>query len=149
MFKPNTTVSCIVVCQNHFLLVEEIDSGKTVFNQPAGHLEANETLLAAAQRELYEETGLSLMPQALLGIYQSYVPVKNIQYLRFCYIIELEDETLPPTSPKDDDIIAAHWMTYPQIVEKKGSLRSHMVKICIDDYLAGKRIPLESVQSYL
>ncbi len=33
---------------------------KATWNQPAGHLEANETLIQAAQRELWEETGFNL-----------------------------------------------------------------------------------------
>ena len=36
-FKPNTTVAAVIVHQNKFLLVEERDDGKAVFNQPAGH----------------------------------------------------------------------------------------------------------------
>jgi len=68
MFKPNTTVACVVVCQDKFLLVEEIDDGKVVFNQPAGHIEKDESLFDAAKRELYEETGLDLSPQYLLGV---------------------------------------------------------------------------------
>ncbi len=149
MFKPNTTVACIVKCGEYFLLVEETEDGKQVYNQPAGHLEKDETLLAAAKRELYEETGLCLEPQALVGIYQSEIKHKNIQYLRFCYLIELELDALPQPQPQDDDITAAHWLTLEQIENKMDQMRSPMVKICLDDYLAGKRIPLSSVQSYL
>ncbi|MCU4674554.1 NUDIX hydrolase [Catenovulum sp. 2E275] len=149
MFKPNTTVACIVKCNHHFLLVEETEDGRQVYNQPAGHLEQNESLLDAAKRELYEETGLKLEPQALVGIYQSEVKHKNIQYLRFCYLIELEQNELPKTQPQDSDITAAHWFTLEQIDQKLSQMRSPLVKICLDDYLAGKRIPLSGVQSYL
>ncbi|NTS78755.1 NUDIX hydrolase [Catenovulum sp. SM1970] len=146
MFKPNTTVSLVVKCQDKFLIVEEIDDGKVVFNQPAGHLEANETLLDAAKRELYEETGLKLEPQCVLGIYQSEVPEKQIQYLRFCYIIELDGEC-PQTSPKDSDIKAAHWFTLDQIRQRDSQMRSPMVMLCIEDYLSGQSFPLSSVKS--
>lgn len=149
MFKPNTTVACIVKCQNYFLLVEETEDGKQVYNQPAGHLEKDETLLAAAKRELYEETGLTLEPEALVGIYQSEVVAKKIQYLRFCYLIELDQQKLPKTQPQDDDITAAHWLTLEQIENKLDQMRSPLVKICLDDYIAGKRIPLSAIQSYL
>jgi phosphatase NudJ len=66
------TVAAIVHFQNQFLFVEERDkiSGKLVYNQPAGHVEAKEDLFAAVCRELYEETGLSLTPTAWLGISQ-------------------------------------------------------------------------------
>lgn len=57
MFKPHVTVATIVHVNDKFLVVEELVNGKATWNQPAGHLEANETLLAAAERELFEETG--------------------------------------------------------------------------------------------
>ncbi|WP_017446237.1 NUDIX hydrolase [Gayadomonas joobiniege] len=149
MFKPNTTVACIVRCQDKFLIVEEIDDGQRVFNQPAGHLEADETLIDAAKRELYEETGLSLEPQKLVGIYHSEIKEKNIQYLRFCYAIELGEQDFPETFPQDSDIIAARWMTWAEIEQKTSQMRSFMVQHCIKEYLAGKSYPLDAVQSYL
>ena len=33
----------------NFLLVEELENSQTVFNQPAGHLEANENLISAVK----------------------------------------------------------------------------------------------------
>lgn len=66
MFKPHVTVACVVQAENHFLIVEEEIRGKATWNQPAGHLEANETLIQAARRELWEETGISAAPQFFL-----------------------------------------------------------------------------------
>ncbi len=45
MFKPHVTVACIVHAEDKFLVVEETINGKALWNQPAGHLEADETLL--------------------------------------------------------------------------------------------------------
>lgn len=53
MFKPHVTVACVVHAQGKFLVVEETINGKALWNQPAGHLEANETLRQAAARELW------------------------------------------------------------------------------------------------
>ncbi len=63
MFKPHVTVACVVHAEGKFLVVEETINGKALWNQPAGHLEANETLVEAAARELWEETGISAQPQ--------------------------------------------------------------------------------------
>lgn len=56
MFKPHVTVACVVHAEGKFLVVEETINGKALWNQPAGHLEADETLVEAAARELWEET---------------------------------------------------------------------------------------------
>ena len=59
MFKPHVTVACVVHAEGKFLVVEETINGKALWNQPAGHLEADETLVEAAARELWEETGIT------------------------------------------------------------------------------------------
>ncbi|SEL74536.1 phosphatase NudJ [Colwellia chukchiensis] len=146
-FKPNTTVAAVVSYQDKFLLVEEIDAGKTVYNQPAGHLECHESLISAIERELNEETGLCLSPDHLCGIYYYYRPSLTLHYLRFCFVIELDD--LLPTQPQDDEIIACHWFTLAQIKAKSAQLRSPLVLECIEDYLAGKKIPLSHLKSNL
>ncbi len=48
MFKPHVTVACVVHAEGKFLVVEETINGKALWNQPAGHLEADETLVEAA-----------------------------------------------------------------------------------------------------
>ena len=55
--RPAVTVATIVVRDGAFLLVEEETRSGVRLNQPAGHLEAGETLVAAAVRETLEETG--------------------------------------------------------------------------------------------
>nr|WP_231907404.1 NUDIX hydrolase [Colwellia sp. PAMC 20917] len=150
-FKPNATVAAIIVHQNKFLLVEEIEKGKKVFNQPAGHLEANENLISAIEREVLEETGLTLSPNYVSGIYYFYRPDINLYYLRFCFVIEL-DEFLQ-SIPQDDEIIATHWLSFDEIKAKSAQLRSTLVLECIEDYLAvlknGKKISLSSLKSNL
>jgi len=51
-YKPNVTVACIIECQNKYLIVEEIIDGIKRYNQPAGHLEKDETLIMACEREV-------------------------------------------------------------------------------------------------
>jgi phosphatase NudJ len=146
-FKPNTTVGVVVTCQDKFLLVEEIEHGKTVYNQPAGHLEADENLVTAAMRELKEETGLTYSPDYLCGIYYYYRQSLNLYYLRFCFVIELE--SIETCQPEDDEIIACHWLTLAEIKAKSVQLRSPLVLECIEDYLSGKKIPLSHLKSNL
>ena len=53
---PLISVAPFVEQHGKFLFVEEFKAGQHVFNQPAGHLEAFETLPQAALRETLEET---------------------------------------------------------------------------------------------
>lgn len=146
-FKPNATVATVIVHQNKFLLVEEIENNQHVFNQPAGHLEANENLIDAAKREVYEETGLTLEPQYCSGIYYYHRPEISLYYLRFCFVIELTE--LLESTPKDDEILATHWFTLEEIKERRNQLRSTMVLECIEDYLQGQKINLHNFKSNL
>jgi 8-oxo-dGTP pyrophosphatase MutT (NUDIX family) len=62
IWKPNVTVAAVIEINGRFLLVEEkVDSG-AFLNQPAGHLEANETILQGVVRETLEETGYEFSP---------------------------------------------------------------------------------------
>ncbi|WP_199608773.1 NUDIX hydrolase [Flocculibacter collagenilyticus] len=147
MFKPNATVAAIVKFEDKYLLVEEKDkqTGDIVFNQPAGHLEHNESLLDAVSRELKEETGYLLQPDYLLGVYQYTAPSNNTTYLRFCFIFE---PAFKPSGfgPSDSDIINTHWLTYSELSAKP--LRSPLVVKCIDDYLAGQKLPLTAIHRF-
>lgn len=150
-FKPNTTVAAVVHCQGKFLLVEEVENGQTVFNQPAGHLEANENLINACKREVLEETGLALSPEYVNGIYYFHRKDLNLYFLRFCFVMEVTE--CLTRKPQDDEIVAAHWFTLDEIKANISQHRSPMVMQCINDYLANKKagikIPLSSLISNL
>ena len=56
-WQPDVTVATVVVRDGRLLVVEERVNGALVLNQPAGHLEPDESLVDAALRETREETG--------------------------------------------------------------------------------------------
>ncbi|MBD5755233.1 NUDIX domain-containing protein, partial [Citrobacter freundii] len=101
MFKPHVTVACIVHAEDKFLVVEETINGKALWNQPAGHLEADETLVQAAARELWEETGIKAQPQHFVRMHQWIAPDRT-PFLRFLFAIELAN--MCATEPHDSDI---------------------------------------------
>lgn len=140
-WTPHVTVAVIVEQQQRFLVVEEQsrDVAFPVYNQPAGHVEAGETLVQACLRETLEETSYQVKITDLLGIY-TYTPpaYPDKTYYRFCFIAQVEQQL---TQPLDPDILAVHWLTADEI-EQSGMARSPLVMQCIRDYQAGKRIPL-------
>ena len=142
VWKPNVTVAAVIERDGRFLLVEE-DQGvsKTLFNQPAGHLDGGESLIHATIRETLEETAHSFAPNAIVGIYRWIEPNSATTYLRVCFTGEVHGHD--PDLALDDGIIAAHWLTLDEINQFTPRLRSPLVRRCIDDYLAGRRYPLE------
>ncbi len=139
------TVAAVVQYQQRFLFVEERDkiSGQRVLNQPAGHVEQHEDLLAAVCRELYEETGLSLQPSSWLGISQLRA-ANGHQYVRVNFIFE--PQHLPALyQPQDTDILALHWLSSDQLQHHPLPVRSHLVSHAVEQYLAGTRLPLNLI----
>ena len=143
IWKPNTTVAAIVELNGKFLLVEEMTERGNRFNQPAGHLEDNETLLEAVIRETLEESAYDFIPEAIAGIYQWKHPHNNTTYMRFAFIGKVGAHY--PTQQLDDGIIRAVWMTADEIRVNQHLTRSSQVLVCIEDYLAGKSYPLEVI----
>lgn len=142
-WKPEVTVAAIVERAGRFLMVEERVSGGLVFNQPAGHLEDRETLIEAAIRETREETAWRFAPESLVGTYLWRSPDNGRTFLRFAFCGSVDDHR--PQQALDTGIVRALWMTHEQLRAQPHRLRSPLVLRCIDDYLQGRRLPLESV----
>ncbi|MDD7544650.1 NUDIX hydrolase [Actinobacillus porcinus] len=145
MHKPNITMACVVHCKGKFLFVEEIEYGKRTLNQPAGHLEKDESILQGASRELYEETGIRAEMQKLVKIYQWHAPRSQTDYLRFVFALELDDWV--DVTPLDSDITRGLWLTLEEFnayVEQDGQCaRNPLVIQAIQDYLHGDGYPLD------
>lgn len=143
-WKPNVTVAAIIARDNQFLLVEETTERGPRFNQPAGHLEAGETIIAAAIRETLEETAYDFTPEALVGIYHWQHPGNGVTYLRFAFCGQLGAHHA--ARPLDDGIIRTVWKTEAEIAAQAAWMRSPQVLLCVQDYLAGKRYSLDILQ---
>ncbi|WP_076413577.1 NUDIX hydrolase [Shewanella sp. UCD-KL12] len=139
-YKPNVTVACIIESHGKYLIVEECIEGLQRFNQPAGHLEQGESILEACQREVLEETGLSITPQGLTGIYQ-YTASDTLSFLRFTFHVSLS--SCEKATPFDPVIKDTHWLNYEEIKSRTANLRSPLVLSCIDDFLSKTHYPLE------
>ena len=143
IWKPRATVAIICERNGQFLIVEEKVHGKIRFNQPAGHLEDHESLVDAAVRECQEETAWTFQPHALVGLYRWRNNKKNDTYLRATFCGKCTD--FDNEQALDEGIIAAHWMTLDDIRARAADLRSPLVLRSLEDYLAGKRYPLELI----
>lgn len=131
-WAPSVTVAAVIRNRaGDYLLVEESPDGTPVFNQPAGHLEAGESLLQAVVREVQEETCRVFSPSGLVGIYRWTVPETGKTYLRFCFTGTVGEETAD--CQYDPDILATHWIGREELENDDFALRSPMVMRCIKD----------------
>jgi 8-oxo-dGTP pyrophosphatase MutT (NUDIX family) len=133
------TVAAVIERQGKFLLVEERIAGRLVLNQPAGHLDPGESLVAACRREVMEETAHEFEPTALVGIYRWRYPEKDVTFLRFCFKGNIGS---PLARPLDKEIVRLHWLTAAELKARTAQHRSPLVQTCVDDFLAGRDFPL-------
>lgn len=140
-WTPHVVVACIVERDGRFLIVEESINGELKLNQPAGHWEQGETLVEGAIREALEETAWSVTPTAVLGLYHHDPEDLDYGFLRVAFVATADQEH--PDQALDTGIERAIWLTREELQAREADHRSPMVLRCIDDYLAGRRFPLD------
>jgi 8-oxo-dGTP pyrophosphatase MutT (NUDIX family) len=140
---PHVVVAAIVERDGKFLFVEEHTAEGLRLNQPAGHWERGETLIDAVRREALEETAHRVEPIALLGCYTTLYPRRDITYVRFAYICSAGEFDIE--RKLDDGIVRAVWLTPDDLAASPIPHRSPLVMRCVQDYLAGRRFPLDFV----
>ncbi len=141
--RPRVTVATIVARDDAFLVVEETTPRGLRLNQPAGHVEAGETLVEAAVRETLEESGWSVTPTALVGIYKWRSPSSGETFVRFAFAADALGHD--PLRPLDEGIVRALWMPWAELAAAPERHRSPLVLRCVDDFRAGRRHPLDFV----
>ncbi|RRV04394.1 NUDIX hydrolase [Pseudomonas sp. v388] len=140
-WQAHVTVATIVEDQGRFLFVEELKDGRAVLNQPAGHLDPNESLQHAAVRETLEETGWDVELTGVVGIYLYTAPGNGVTYQRICFAARAlrhhADYRL------DEGIIGPVWLTRDELLGEQQRWRSELVLRCVDDYLGAERFSLD------
>lgn len=144
-WKPNVTVAGIAEHGGRFLLIEENTAEGLRLNQPAGHLEDGESLLQAVEREVLQETTCRFTPQALVGVYQWREAEGERTFMRFSFAGSVGDPDV--SLSLDEGIERTVWMSRDEIAAAADRYRSPWVLISIDDYLAGRRMPLDLIRT--
>lgn len=140
---PHVTVAAVIENDGRFLMVEEEVSAGLVYNQPAGHLEHGETLIEAVVRETLEETAWRMRPTALIGLHQWTSPGDGATFLRVCFSGSLYAHE--PQRRLDTGIRRVLWLSRDDLAAQPQRHRSPMVMRAVDDYLAGRRLPLDFI----
>jgi phosphatase NudJ len=165
--RPSVTVAAIVERDGRYLLVEEHTPEGLRLNNPAGHLDAGESLLQGVVRETLEETACQFEAQALVGVYLARLqrptgPVsprlsirsgaagleasrqpagEDITYLRFAFCGTVGEPE--PGRALDHGIVRTLWLTPQEVLASTPRHRSPLVWRCIADHAAGRRHPLD------
>lgn len=139
-WTPHLTVAAVIERDQRYLLVEELIQNQLTLNQPAGHVEAGESLQQAVIREVLEETAWEFVPEALVGIYRWHRAADGETFFRFCFSGRLEQHH--PQQALDPDIANTVWMSSGELLAQPERYRSPLVGRCLSDYLAGHRFPL-------
>ncbi|MDM0074969.1 NUDIX hydrolase [Variovorax sp. J2P1-59] len=144
-WKPNVTVAAVIEQVGRFLLVEEETGEGLLLNTPAGHLDPGESPAEGCARETLEETAHRFTPTALIGIYMARTrrEEEDITYLRFAFTGTLGE--LESGRALDHGIVRTLWMTAEEIRASTARHRSPLLLQCVEDYLAGKRHPLDLI----
>ena len=154
-FKPSVTVAAVISRDfdgvQKFLLVEEETRDGLKLNNPAGHLDPGESPAQGCARETLEETAFHFVPTAMVGVYLSRFERAatatdeslDVTYLRFAFCGELGAHV--QGQALDKGIVRTLWLTLDEIRQSTDRHRSPLLLRCVEDYLAGKRYPLEMV----
>ncbi len=145
---PHITVATIVEQDGLFLCVEEHSKSNqaVVINQPAGHVERGESILAAAVRETLEETGHLVEPEHLVAVQRWHKPNTDDTYFRIVVSAKVIDHDAE--RELDAGIVQALWLSRDELTRRTIELRSPLVSQTVDDYLAGARHCLSILKDF-
>jgi hypothetical protein len=93
-----------------------------------------------------EESAYHFVPQHLLGIYRWHSTESDTTYLRFAFAGAITGHEAG--RPLDTGILQAVWLTPDEIRATQARHRSPLILRCVEDYLAGKRYPLDLLVHY-
>ena len=143
-WRPDLTVAAIVQRDGRFLIVEERIQQANVLNQPAGHVEDRESPIDAVIRETLEETAWHFVPRHLLGMYLWRNDANGRTTVRIAISGDVSHHD--PNRRLDHGIIRAQWLRRDELAAQATRLRSPLVLLCVDDFLAGRRHDLDVLQ---
>ncbi len=139
--RIHLTVATVVEREEKYLMVRETEGGIEVINQPAGHVEPGEDVIAAALRETMEETGWEVKIIGFISFSNAKSSKTGITYYRL--VFAAQPVRFHPNAIIDADINSWHWMSIDEINDPANIHRSNMVSTAIADYRANRIFPLE------
>lgn len=114
IFEPTSiqvAVGAVVFHNDSILLVRRKNPpAKDLWAIPGGRIKFGETLQQAAEREIYEETGIRIKAESVVYVFEV-IDRDEKNKIRFHYVvIDLEAQYLSGTPRANDDALQASWI---------------------------------------
>ena len=112
---PRVAVGAVVLHDNRILLVKRGKApARDEWAIPGGSVELGETLQAAAEREIFEETGITIKARKVIFTFDTII--KEGDRTRFHYVIlDLSADYLAGEPKAGDDVLDAAWFDPAQL----------------------------------
>jgi ADP-ribose pyrophosphatase len=126
--KPRVAVGAIVFKDNRVLLIRRgKPPAEDLWAIPGGRVEIGETLREAAEREIFEETGVTI--RALVPVYTFDVIERDTRgRIRFHYVIvDLTADYIRGEPRAGDDASAARWVSSEELATLKVSSKTRQL----------------------
>lgn len=116
--RPRVGIGILVFNhEGHTLLGKRLNShGASTWSSPGGHLEFDESFVACALRELYEETGLQAECASFIGITNDIFWTEGKHYITIFMQIVCPIEQQPRVC-EPDKIVAWEWFALDRLPE--------------------------------
>ena len=106
-----------------YLMVQEAkEKVRGLWNLPAGYVDKDEDIEAAAVREAHEETGYEIELDAPIGIYHE-SSIKPVKHIYSAHVIGGE------LTPQPGEIMDVQWLTYEEVtsLHNDGKIRADWI----------------------
>jgi len=116
---PRVAVGAVVLRDGHVLLVRRGQwPAKGIWAIPGGSVKLGETLQAAAEREIFEETGLRIRARDPVYTFESIVRDDDGKILFHYVIIDLVADYIEGEPQPGDDALEARWFSQREVQQK-------------------------------
>lgn len=101
--------------QTKVLIVNNVGG---VWSPPGGAVEAGEYLESALVREMFEETGLHICPERLIGVSEGFSARKPEKIVFFSFLVNQLDPGQMPSIIRPDEISEVKWVGPDELCAK-------------------------------